>query len=161
MQADAEVTHGQESHRQHQRNRDAHHQPRSHVDVITFPPGVLARSPVKTQRNKTHRQHNHHGLDQHAYEFIDRVGHRCGLILNLYQLDTGRQAGTEACGGDFQGFTQGDDVPTLGHGNTQRNHFTALMPHLDRRWIHIAALDLGDVAQAQLTAGVAAYRHGT
>ena len=52
----------------------------------------------------------------------------------------------------LQRLAQRDDVAALGHRDAQRDHFLALVAHLDRRRVDVAALDLGDVAQAQLVA---------
>ena len=65
VQPDPKILHEQKCHRQHQRNRDAHHQTRSQVDVKAPAPAF-----VQAQRQDTHGQHNHHGLDQHANKLI-------------------------------------------------------------------------------------------
>ena len=62
--------------------------------------------------------------------------------------------------GYTQGFAQGNDVATFGHRNTQRHHLLALKADLHQGWVHIAALNLGDIAQLDLLAGGASDRHG-
>jgi hypothetical protein len=42
-----------------------------------------------------------------------------------------------------------DDVAALGHRDAQRDHFLALVAHLDLRRIDVGALDLGDVAELE------------
>ena len=162
MQADVPVIHGQKSHRQHQGNGDTHHQARPHVNVVALPKGqrrsVVAF--VQAQADEAHRQHDQHRLNQHADELIDRTCHRLGLVLQLHQLDAGRQTGFQAGAHLGQRFTQAHDVTALGHRDTQRHDFTALVMHLDRWRIGIAAVNIGNLAQARLAARGAAHRHG-
>ena len=162
MQADVPVIHGQKSHRQHQRNGDTHHQARPHVNVVALPKGqrrsVVAF--VQAQADEAHRQHDQHRLNQHADELIDRTCHRLGLVLQLHQLDAGRQTGFQAGAHLGQRFTQADNVTALGHRDTQGHDFTALVMHLDRWRIGIAAVNIGNLAQARLAARGAAHRHG-
>ena len=146
MQAHAPVKHGHKSDRQHQRNGDGHHHARPDVDA--------QRLGVQAQGDEADRQHDHHRLDQHLDEFIHRASHSPGLILNLLQLNTGRQLGANARGRCLQGLAHGHDVAPLGHGHTQRNHVLALMPHHDRRRVSVASRDLGNIRQAQ-AAGLA------
>ena len=159
MQADAPVVHGQKGHGQHQRNGDAHHQAGAHVERPAPVQRLLARALVQPQADEAHRQHNGHRLDQHLDEFIDRIGHRFGLVLDLPQADAQRQGFFNVRGGGGEGLAQRDDVAALAHGDPERNHLLALEVHLDRGRIHIVALDGGNVAQAQL-AGAGANRHG-
>ena len=115
---------------------------------------------MQAQADETHRQHNQHRLDQHADELVDRTRHRLGLVLQLHQLDARRQAGFQAAAHLGQRFAQADDVAALGHGDTQRHHFTALVMHFDGWGIGVAAVNIGNLAQARLAARGAAHRHG-
>ena len=98
VQPDVPVIHGQKRHRQHQRNRDAHHQTGPHVDAITPPErqhGSICAL-VQTQADEADRQHDQHRLNQHAHKLVDGADHCFGLVLNLHQLDARGQAGIEA-----------------------------------------------------------------
>jgi hypothetical protein len=52
-----------------------------------------------------------------------------------------------------------NDVAALGHGHAQRDHLLALVSDLDLGRIDVAAMDSGDIAQAQLHAGAAPNGH--
>ncbi len=154
VQPDAEVVHREESHGQHQRNGDRHHQPRAHVDVPAEAPAL-----VQPERDDAHGQHDGHRLDQHADEFVHRTGHRHRLVLHLRELHAEGQALVDLRGRDLQRLAQRNDVAALGHGDAQRNHFLALVVHLDGRRVDVAAMDFGNVAQLELVARGAADRH--
>ena len=72
VQAYAPVPHGQKGHAQHQRNGDAHDQAGAYIKSPALPQGMEARPPVQPQADEADGQHDHHGLDQHLDEFIDR-----------------------------------------------------------------------------------------
>jgi len=160
VQADVPVAHGEEGDRQHQRNRDAHHQPRPRVHVPAAPPALRAAALVQTQADKADDQHDHHSLDQHADKLVHRTGNRLGLVLHVHQAHAGGQLRVDAGHGGVQGLAQRNDVAPLGHRNANRNHLLAVVPHLDGGRVHIAAPHLGNVGQAQLPARCGANRHG-
>ena len=161
MQPDAPVLHGEKSHRQHQRNGDADHQPRAHIQRPAAPERMPPLALVQPQAQKAHGQHDHHRLDQHLDEFAHRIGHRLGLVLHLLQRHAERQAFFDLRAHVLQRFAERDDVAALGHRHTQRNHLVAVVVHLDLRRVDQAALDLRDVAQPQLVARSTTNRHGT
>ena len=160
MQADAKVIHGQKGHGQHQRDGDAHHQTGADVQRPAPPQGVLARPLVQAQRQEAHRQHNHHRLDQHLDELVDRARHRTGLILHLGQAHARRQAGLCGHNRHAQRLAQRNDVTALGHGHAQRDHLVALMAHLDTGRVRITPGHRGDVGQANLRARCPANGQG-
>ncbi|MNU93772.1 hypothetical protein D3C71_837210 [compost metagenome] len=80
--------------------------------------------------------------------------------MHVDELHPRWQRAANAVGGGMQRLAQRNDVAALGHGDAQRNHFLPLVTHLHGGRVHIAALDLGDIAQAQLCARRATDRHG-
>ena len=160
VQADVQVMHGQKGHRQHQRDGDAHHQTGADVQRPAPPQRVVARPLVQAQCQKAHRQHNHHGFDQHLDELVDRARHRTGLVLHLHQGHACRQTGLSVCDHQAQCLAQSNDVAAFGHGHAQCNDLLPLMAHLHTGRIGIATSHRGDVRQANLRARRAANRQG-
>ena len=66
VQTDTQVMHDGKRHRQHQRNRQGHHQAGAH-----------------TQREETHQQDNSHRLSQHPHKLANTRTHRSRLIGHL------------------------------------------------------------------------------
>ena len=106
---------------------------------------------VQAERDEAHRQHDQHRLDQRVHEFVDRGSRRrVGWSCTCSQLDADRQLGFDAaptvC---FQLLAQLDDVAALGHRHAQADDFLAVVAHLVLRRVDVAALDAGEVAQAE------------
>ncbi len=104
---------------------------------------------MQAERDEAHHQHDDHRLDQNAHELADRARNGSRLVLHLNRLDAHRQRLLDSRQFGAQRVAESDDVATLGHRNAECDHRLALVPHLDRRRVDIAALDFGDVRQAQ------------
>ena len=145
MQPNPPVPHGQKRRGQHQGDAHCHHQPRPWVDIPAAPPHRGICTFVQTQADKANCQHHHHGFHQHFDKFIDGFSDSLGLILNIDQLHAHRKLLGNLRNSRMQSLTQTNDVASLAHGDTQRNHFAAVMPHFDARRIFVAPRDLCDI----------------
>ena len=121
---------------------------------------MVSRAFVQAQRQETHSQNDHHGLDQDLDEFVDRVGYGARLVLHLLQAHAHWQSGLHACDRLAQGLAQSNDVPAFGHGHAQGDDLLTIVAYFDGRWIHISAGHCRDVGQANLCTRSTADGHG-
>ena len=115
VQADAEVMHHREGHRQHQRDRDRDDE-----------------AGAETQREETHQQHDRHRLGEHAQELADRLAHRARLVADLAQLHAGRQRLLQARELVVQRVAEPEDVAAVLHRDGDADRVLAHEAHLRR-----------------------------
>ncbi|MNS64497.1 hypothetical protein D3C72_976280 [compost metagenome] len=132
VQADAEVIHAGERHRQHQRNRQGDHHAGAHAEG-----------------EEAHQQHNRQCFHQHLNELANTGFHRRGLIGNLAQLHAGRKVFLDAGEFDFQRFAQHQDVATILHGHGQTDRILRHEAHTRCRWIVEATSYVGYIGNAE------------
>ena len=128
--------HGRKGHRQHQRNRQRDHQPRTHA-----------------QREEAHQQHDDQGLDQHLHELADTGLHCRWLVGHLAQLHACRQLLLQACEFGLQRLAEHKDVAAGLHRHGQPDRRFAHVAHAWRRRVVEAAVDLGHIADAEGATG--------
>ncbi len=134
--------HHQEHDREHERHRQRHHD---------------AGAPA--EREEAHHQHDHQGLGEGLDEFRDRLLDHVGLVGDLRDLDADRQLGDDAVHGPLQVLTERDDVGAFLHGHAEAERGLAVLAHEEARRVLVAALDGGDVAQAEhLAVGLDRHR---
>ena len=132
VQADAQVVHGGEGHRQHQRNRQRHHQ-----------------AGAQAEGEETHQQDDDQRLGEHLDELADPGFHRRRLIRHLAQLHAGRQGFLQSGELAFQRLTQHQDVATTFHRHRQANGVLTHEAHARCGWVVEAARNLGHIADAE------------
>ncbi|MCY1512416.1 hypothetical protein D9M68_468750 [compost metagenome] len=132
MQADAEVVHAGEGHRQHQRDRQRHHQP-----------GAQAEG------EEAHQQHDDQRLGQHLDELADALAYRRRLVGHLAQLHARRQGLLQALEFGVQRLAEDEDVAALLHRHGDADGVLAHEAHARRRRIVEAAVHVGHVADAE------------
>src|SRR6185437_1954482 len=81
------------------------------------------------------------------------------LIGDLGDLDADRQLGGDGLHRRFQVLAERNDVRAVSHRDAEPDGRLAAFAHDEARWVLIAALDRGDVAEPEHTP-VGLYRHG-
>ena len=132
VQADAQVIHAGEGHRQHQRNRQGDHHAGAHAEG-----------------EEAHQQHDRQRFDQHLDELADAGFHRRRLVGDLAQLHAGREVFLDAGELDFQRLAQHQNVAAVLHGHGQADGVLAHEAHARCRWIVEAATHVGHIADAE------------
>ena len=107
---------------------------------------------MQAQADKTYRQNDQNGFDQHPNKLVDRPGDRGRLILQVDQAQAGWQRAANAPGGGLQGFAKCNDVTALGHGNPECNNLPSLMAHLHLGRINVGTTYFSNIAEPQLLA---------
>ena len=130
MQSDIKQLHTGESHGQHQRNRESHHQ--------TSP---------ETEREKTDQQYDNHRFCQHFHKFVNTAFDCHRLVGDFLQLHAEWQGFLQAGEFLFQIFTQGNDVPTLAHRYSNTNAVFTHKAHSRLCRITKATIDFCDISQ--------------
>jgi len=132
VQADPEMVHRGERHRQHERNR--------HRDD---------EAAAQAEREEADQQHDHHRLGQRAHELADRTADRSRLVGHLVQVEADRQGGSNPGGGGFEIMPERDDVAAGTHRHGDSDRLDATEAHARLRRVDEAALDLGDVGKPE------------
>jgi hypothetical protein len=132
VQADVEVMHDREGHREHERDRHRHHQARA-----------------EAEREEAHQQHDRHRLGEHLHELADRLAHRVRLVGDLAQCHARGQRGLQACELRLQRLAELDDVAAVLHRHRDADGVFAHEAHARRRRIGEAAADRRHVGDAE------------
>ncbi|MNI52447.1 hypothetical protein D3C73_1072290 [compost metagenome] len=132
VQADPQVIHAGERHRQHQRNGQGHHHAGAHAEG-----------------EEAHQQHDGQRLDQHLDELADPGFHRRRLVGDLAQLHAGREILLDTGKLDFQGLAQHQDVTTVLHRHRQADGVFSHEAHARSRWIVEPATHVRDIRDAE------------
>ena len=132
MQADAEVVHAGEGHRQHQRDRQRHYQ-----------------AGAQAEGEEAHQQHDDQRLGQHTDELADAFAHRCRLVGHLAQLHACRQRLLQAFEFRVKLLAQHQDVAAVLHGHGDTNGVLAHEAHARRGRVVETAVHLGHIADTE------------
>ena len=131
VQVDAEDLHAQESGGQDQRDGQRHH-----------------HAGTQSQTEQADRQHDDDRFQQRAGEDIHGPFHHLGLVGDLAELDAHRQIGAQLAHAGIQVAAQLQHVAVAHHRDGNADGILALIAHHHGGRILIAAVDAGDVSQA-------------
>ena len=103
----------------------------------------------KPQADEAHGEDDQHGLRKRAHELLDGAAHHGRLVGDLVDFHPHRQIVLEPGHLALERLAQGEDVAALAHGDRQPDGLAPVMAQLQLRGIDVAAIDLGDVAEAK------------
>ena len=132
VEVQARDVHDEKDDREHERNRGRNYE---------------ARAP--SERQEAHDEHDSQRLDERVQELADQFLDDARLVRDLVDVDADRNLRSGVRNRIFEPLSKFQDVGALGHGDNDADCVAAVVAHDAARWVLVAALDGGDVAEPE------------